>query len=249
MLVRSCTKLREDTPITNARGVFSDVLAEYCVAVALFFTKRMLKFRENQANRVWERFNVERLSGKTVGLLGYGSIGRQTAGLFRALGCKVVAADKEQKLSNMIGDPHATTVYDTSNKEELEQFISRCDFIVSSLPATAETYHFCSSGFFKTMKDSAVFISVGRGSTVDESALKRALLQGDIQGAALDVFETEPLPQDSELWGIKSCLISSHNAHYVANWLEESLDLFYTNYDNLTNNAPLVNLVDRRAGY
>ena len=249
-LLEQAIRVAEAVPITNSRGVYSGLLAEYCLAVALYFAKRFEKFRSNQDQRIWERFTVGKLSGETVGLLGFGSLGRATAHLFTAIGATVKAADKAEVARRRQMDPTSVRIYDASNASELHEFLSQCDYVISSLPATPETTHICSLAFFNSMKPSAVFISIGRGQVVDEHALARALTEGVIKGAALDVFEVEPLPTESPLWSLKNCLISSHNAHFIEGWIKDSLELFYLNLEKFINKSfPLKNLVNRSVGY
>lgn len=140
-------------------------------------------------------------------------------------------------------------VWSSENPEGIRTFLSKCDYVVWSLPSTSGTKHCCDSAFFGQMKKSSVFISVGRGDVVDESALAAALSMGTIHGAVLDVFETEPLPRDSPLWGFPNCLISSHNADWIETYFEDSVDIFFDNLERFLGNKPLKNIVERNSGY
>uniref|UniRef100_A0A7S3WB05 D-isomer specific 2-hydroxyacid dehydrogenase NAD-binding domain-containing protein n=1 Tax=Emiliania huxleyi TaxID=2903 RepID=A0A7S3WB05_EMIHU len=179
--------LRE-TPDTlrasNARGAFTSSLAEYALAAALHFNKQVPRCMANRAAGRWERFTMNVLRGKTLGLLGYGSIARATAKLAAAFGMRIIAL--RRNVGGEAGEvvPEATYGYD-----DRAAFFGAADFIVCSLPATGETRHFVGAAAFEAMKESAVFISLGRGDVVDEAALVAALSRGRICGAALDVFE------------------------------------------------------------
>jgi phosphoglycerate dehydrogenase-like enzyme len=136
-----------------------------------------------------------------------------------------------------------------STESDISDFLNKSDFIVCSLPSTPSTSHFCNSNFFSRMRPNAVFISLGRGSAVDESAMVHALERKIISGAILDVFETEPLPESSRLWEMDNVLISCHNADWTGNNLIDSLKVFQQNFERFTTNQPLNNIVDRELGY
>ena len=231
-------------PLTNARGAFSKSLAEYCVAAILYFNKQISRLEENRRARMWDKFTMNTLSGKTVGFLGFGSIAQSTAALCSSLNMKVIGASRSGESSKL-----AERIYSTSDSAGMSEFLLQSDYLVCSLPSTPLTRHYCSSTLFSSMKRSAVFISLGRGDVVDESSLVSALKNGEIAGAALDVFETEPLPQSSELWAFDNVLISSHNADWIASYLEDSVDIFERNLEKIFKGEKLENLVDISAGY
>jgi phosphoglycerate dehydrogenase-like enzyme len=233
-------------PLTNARGVFSHSLAEYCLAGMLYFTKQMKRLEKNREIKKWDKFVMGTLSGKTVGFLGYGSIGQATARHCIGFGMRVIVAKRSLELA-----PGTHPIPDElfSTESDISDFLNKSDFIVCSLPSTPSTSHFCNSNFFSRMRPNAVFISLGRGSAVDESAMVHALERKIISGAILDVFETEPLPESSRLWEMDNVLISCHNADWTGNNLIDSLKVFQQNFERFTTNQPLNNIVDRELGY
>lgn len=234
-------------PISNAKGVFSCSLAEYCLAAILYFNKQIPRLEQNRTQRIWDKFRMNSLAGKTVGFLGYGSIGKATARLCKSVGMTVLAA--KRTLTPLDVDQYSSRICTTDDEDGMTSFLQSCDYVVCSLPATKTTFHFCSTNFFSAMKASAIFISVGRGETVDEDALASALSCGTIAGAALDVFEEEPLSESSRLWTFSNCLISSHNADWIDSYLDDSLELFERNLRRFLVSEPLENLVSRENGY
>ena len=231
--------------LTNAKGAFSASLAEYCITAILYFNKQIPRLMANQRQRVWDKFIMNTVSGKTVGFLGYGSIATATARLCKALGMRVIA------LKNTIADKDdmVDAVWTTNDPVGTRTFFQSSDFVVCSLPATPATQYYCTKSVFAMMKPTAVFLSVGRGEVVDESALVDALKGGTIAGAALDVFAVEPLPSTSSLWTLPNCLISSHNADWIESYFEDSVDIFQRNIHHWLAGEPFENVVNRIKGY
>jgi phosphoglycerate dehydrogenase-like enzyme len=234
--------------ITNSKGVYSQALAEYVMFAAKYFALKTPKLLEYKANKVWEQFPVQKLSGKTMGLLGVGDIGRSVASLAKAYGMTVLGCRRTPTPSNANADPLLDETFPTS---DLAAMARESDFLVVSTPLTEATKHIVDAKLMSVMKPDAVVINVGRGPCIDEKALVEALKKGTIKGAALDVFEVEPLPQDSELWTMKDekVLISYHNANKVENWLQDSFELFFENMRRFLDQKDLRNVVDLNRGY
>lgn len=231
-------------PLTNGRGVFGPALAEFAVAGMLFFAKDLRRLlRQQQASR-WEQFDVAFLRDQTLGVIGYGGIGREVARLAHALGMQVVALRRRAPASE--NDPILQRSF---AREQLHEMLSICDYIVAATPHTPETEGMLGPGEFHFMKSSAVFINVGRGAVVVESALISALNQGTIRGAALDVFEQEPLPPGHPLYAMENVLLSPHSADHTTGWMELAVKQFLANYERFRSGQPLEFLVDKRAGY
>ena len=127
--------------------------------------------------------------------------------------------------------------------------LPECDYVVAAAPLTPETKHMLGAPEFDSMKRSAVVMNVGRGPVIHEAALIEALQSGRIHGAALDVFETEPLPAESPLWGMENVLISAHTADHTKTWLKDAVVFFMEQFERWKNGQPLKNIVDKRAGY
>jgi phosphoglycerate dehydrogenase-like enzyme len=230
--------------ITNSKGVYSQSLAEYVLFAAKYFALDTPKLLKHKANKHWVQFPVQEISGKTICIIGYGDIGRATAVLAKAYGMKVLASRRNPSLSQQ--DPHLDKIYPTS---DLEEMVRESDYVVVSTPLTEATKHIVDAKLLSVMKPTAVVINVGRGPCINEMALVETLKKGTIKGAALDVFEVEPLPQDSELWQMDNVMISFHNADRAENWLENSIQLFVNNMEKYMSGQELENIVDIHRGY
>jgi phosphoglycerate dehydrogenase-like enzyme len=231
-------------PLTNARGVFSRPLGEFVLASILFFAKDLRRMLGSQAAGRWDPFEVEEVHGRTVGILGYGDIGRAAAERVRALGMRVLALRRDAGAS--ASDPLVDDVFPPERRLEL---IARSDYVVLALPATPDTRAFFGEREVATLRENAVLINVGRGSTLDEPALVRALEARRIRGAALDVFEREPLPEHHPFYRLDNVLLSPHTADRTATWRDETLLLFLENLERFRSGQPLKNVVDKGRGY
>lgn len=228
--------------ITNSRGVYGEALGEYVVAAMLYFVKNLARLRDAQARRAWEPFEGERLAGKVLGIVGYGDIGAAIAQRATALGMQVLAYRRRPELS--AGDPNVARLV-----SQLRDAIAPADFVALATPLTPETRHLFGAEQLSWMRANAVLINVGRGQAIDEPALIDALQRGAIRGAALDVFETEPLPATHPFWSMPQVLLSPHSADRVDGWLDRTMELFLANLDRFVRGEPLANIVDPRRGY
>ena len=207
-LHESLIKEGKELVMTNAKGQFSSSLAEYTMMACSYFAKDLPRLLKQQKAKDWNKYDVEELRGKTLGIVGYGDIGRACAKLAHVYGMKIVALRRNPKLS--VSDPLCSVVYGT-DKASLNQLMSESDYIVCSAPSTVETRGMVNADAFNAVKENAVFINLGRGPVVDEDALIEALKNGKLKGAALDVFKEEPLPKENELWSLENVLLSPHN--------------------------------------
>jgi phosphoglycerate dehydrogenase-like enzyme len=231
-------------PLTNARGVFSRSLAELAILGALYFAKKVGDMRSQQVEHRWVDMDVEELHGKTMGIVSYGSIGQATARLAKAFGMTVLAHRRRPELCT--DDPLVDRAF---GPDGLRDMLAGADYVVVCSPLTPETRGFFGKAEIAVMKPSAVFINVGRGAVVDEPALAAALAENRIRGAALDVFATEPLPADSPLWGLDNVLVSPHSADHTPGWVDASMLKFVENFERYAAGEPLLNRVDKKAGY
>jgi phosphoglycerate dehydrogenase-like enzyme len=233
-------------PLTNARGVFKRSLAEFVVLGMLYFYKHVRRLVESQRSQHWDNFMVDWLPGKIMGVVGYGEIGRECASLAKALGVKIYATRRKPELS--ASDPILDRVFPAT---ELHAMLKQVDVVVAAAPLTPETRHILSGPEFEVMKPSALVMNVGRGPVIDEAALVRALQEKRVAGAALDVFEHEPLAGDSPLWEMENVLISPHCTDRTRDpdWLDLSAQCFVENFERFRNGEPLMNVVDKKAGY
>jgi phosphoglycerate dehydrogenase-like enzyme len=229
--------------LTNGRGVFSPALGEFALAAMLFFAKDLARMRRNQRARRWEQFDVEELAGRTVGIVGYGDIGRAVATRARALGMTVLALKRH---AHSAPDPVIEKFF---THGELTALLAASDYVVISTPLTPETRHMISDSAFAAMKPSAVLINIGRGPVVDQAALVRALEGKKIRGAGLDVFELEPIPPGDPIWSFDNVLVSPHCADHTRDWLDNAMRFFLAQYERFRRGEPLANVVEKHLGY
>lgn len=237
--------IESEVILTNGSGVFSPSLGEFVLAAILYFAKDFRRMITNQVAEVWEQFNVAMVSGQTVGIVGYGSIGRAVAARARGLGMNVFAL-RRRTSQNTTEDPLIDLEYGPEQRREM---LSQCDFIVVTLPLTEKTRGFIGDAEFAVMKKSAVIINVGRGPTIDEHAMIRALSENRIRGAALDVFDQEPLPQGHPFYSLQNVLLSPHCADHTPDWTHNAMRFFLAQLQRFNRKETLFNIVDKRLGY
>ncbi len=228
--------------MTNARGVFSGSLGEFAIAGVLFFAKDLRRMLRNQGAERWEPFEVEDVRGRSLGIIGYGDIGRAVASRARALGLRVLAERRGTA-------PADALVHEAYGAERRLELVRNSDYVVLALPATDATRGLFGQAEIAAMRPGAVLVNVGRGSTVDEPALIAALEAGRIRGAALDVFAREPLPAGHPFWRLENVLVSPHTADRTATWRDEAMRLFLDNLGRFLRDEPLRNVVDKARGY
>lgn len=229
--------------LTNSRGVFSPALAEFVTAAVLFFAKDFRRMLASQVARRWDPFDVEEVRGKVMGIVGYGDIGRACAAQARALGLRVLAVRRRLDTG---ADPFAERVVAPDQRLEV---LAASDYVVVAAPLTPETRGLLGERELRAMKPTAVLVNVGRGPVVEEKALVRALEAGWIRGAALDVFEREPLPPEHPFYTLPNVLLSPHCADHTAGWLDRAMDVFLDNFARFLRGEPLLNVVDKKRGY
>jgi len=240
-----CPELIESpVPMTNGRGSFSQSLGEYVMCGALYFAKDLPRMLRSKAARHWDTFDVLELSQQTMGIVGHGDIGRAIARRAKAFGMKVFALRRD--VTPRAGDEDVDQVFANA---DLHQMLPLCDYVVAAAPLTPQTKHMLSTAEFALMKPTAIVMNVGRGPVIDEAAIAIALESKQIRGAALDVFEVEPLPKESPLWDMENVLISYHTADHTKDWLDDAVSLFMEQFARWRKGEPLKNVVDKRAGY
>ncbi|MFF4598894.1 D-2-hydroxyacid dehydrogenase [Amycolatopsis sp. CA-161197] len=234
--------VESDVVLTNSRGVFDDAIAEYVLGVVLAFAKDFARSLDLQRAGTWQHRETERVTGKEVLVVGTGPIGRSIARLLRAAGLRVSGAGRRPRT----GDPDFGTVHDSA---ELTKHLPVFDYVVAVAPLTEQTKGMFDAEAFAAMKPSARFVNVGRGELVVTSDLVAALRGGQIAGAALDVFDTEPLPGDSPLWTMPDVLLSPHMSGDFLGWRSTLVEVFTANFRRWVAGEPLHNVVDKRLGY
>ena len=236
--------IASDVTMTNGSGVFSPSLGEFALAAILYFAKDFRRMVRNQMAGAWEPFDVLPISGQTVGIVGYGDIGRAVATRVRGMGMNVLAVKRHVSPQN--SDPLVDQIYTPDRRVDM---LSRCDYVVVAAPLNAETRGLIAEAEFAAMKPSAVIINIGRGPVIDERAMIKALLESKIKGAALDVFDEEPLPEKHPFYKLENVLLSPHCADHTPDWLDNSMRFFITQFERFRRGEPLLNVVDKKLGY
>lgn len=231
-------------PLTNARGVYAESLGEFVLTACLYFAKDIRRLRRQQAEHRWEQFEMNVVAGKTMVILGYGEIGRASARRAHAMGMRVFGIRRRPELS--AGDPYVEAV---ASFDERERWIKEADYLVVAAPNAPDTHGLVGSSELAAMKPTAVLINVGRGPVVTEAALVDALRHHRILGAALDVFDEEPLPPNHPFYDLDNVLLSPHCADMNPGWLDESVRFFLENFDRFRAGAALRNVVNKELGY
>jgi phosphoglycerate dehydrogenase-like enzyme len=247
--------------ITSLNGVHAVPMAEYALAMIMAFRWRIpqmfrLQTRSEWAKGRWDIFASPELRGSTLGLIGYGAIARELARQAQALGMRVLALNRSGRRRRFegfsqpgIGDPEGFIPETIYRSDELPAMLPECDYVVVLAPLTPVTRHLLDAAAFEAMKPNAIFVNLARGGLVDEKALVEAIRQKQITGAALDVFEAEPLPADSPLWQMEQVIISPHVSGFTPNYDELASDLFAENLRRYVAGEPMLNLVNRERGY
>ncbi len=228
-----------DVTLTNARGIFDGAISEYVLGLILAFAKDLAGTFALQHDQTWRHRETERISGRHVMVVGAGSIGRAIARTVRAAGMHVSGVATHERR----GDPDFDRV---DAAEALPDALSTADFVVVAAPLTAATHGLFDTGAFGSMRRDARLINIGRGAIVNTGALIDALEKGRIAGAALDVFEDEPLPPDSPLWSLPNVIVSPHMAGDFIGWREALSAQFVENFRRWRSGGELFNRVDKR---
>ncbi len=231
-----------DVVLTNSRGVFEGPIAEYVLGIVLTFAKDFAGTFAAQRERRWHHRETERIDGGAVVIVGTGPIGRAAARILRSVGMRVEGIGRTRRDH----DPDFGMVH---GFDQLTRRLPHADFVVSATPLTERTIGMFNASTLAAMKPSARLINVGRGALVVTEDLVAALRNGVIAGAALDVFDTEPLPASSPLWSMPTVLVSPHMSGDFAGSLPVLAELFVDNYRRWLSGNPLRNVVDKRLGY
>jgi phosphoglycerate dehydrogenase-like enzyme len=240
--------LNSDIIITTASGVHPKPIAEHVFALLLSWTRRINIALRGKFERKWNRDEIkwcEELTGKTMGIIGYGKIGQEIGRIAKSFGMKVIGVKRDiNQKDDMVFLPDELFSY-----KDLHEVLRRSDIIVLVLPLTSETKDLIGEEEFKVMKKDAIFINVGRGKTVKEDALVKALENGQIQCALLDVFYEEPLPEESPLWNLENVIITPHIAGMTPYYDDRLVEIFIHNLKNYPKVSRMLNVVDKSLGY
>lgn len=228
--------------LTNIKGIHGRPMSEYVMSIVLYVTRDMGRFIRDQKKHIWNRENlVDEAYGKTMAIFGAGTIGKAVAEKAKAFGMHVIGVNT----SGIRKAPFDETVTLT----EKDKVLKKSDFVILLLPVTKETYHCIGQDELEQMNTSAWLINIGRGSLVDTDALMTALRKNSIAGAALDVFEEDPLPEDHPLWEMDNVLITPHLSAKTIHYLDRCIDKFERNLQFYENGKSMPFQVDMKKGY
>lgn len=227
--------------IANGRGISGGVMAEHALAWMLHFARRVPRNAQQQARHEWRMYAPGSLEGGTLGILGMGAIGQALAERAKAFGMRVLGTQRTPRAC-----PWADEVL---GPEATERVLSESDFVVVILPLTPETKGSLGAAVLEKLRPEAVLVNMARGGIVDEVALATMLREERLRGAALDVFDEEPLPASSPLWDVPNLVVTPHVAGFSRDYLPQSFAIFADNVLRLERGDPLHNEIDRARGY
>ncbi len=220
--------------VTNSSGVHPIPISQHVFAFIFMFARGLhishrIQVDEKKWLRTYDTFPIIEMQEQTIGIVGFGRIGKEIDRLAKQLGMRVLVV--------------------TSREGDLDALLKQSDYVVDALPSTPTTQKFFNKEKFAKMKKSAYFINIGRGKTVDEKALIEILQKGEIAGAGLDVFEEEPLPETSPLWNLKNVIITPHYSGWTPHYMDRVVEIFCLNLKAYLGDKPMPNLVDKKKGY
>lgn len=227
--------------LTKSSGVHGTSIAEYVVGSILFFAKSFDRYVAQGARREWSRHWMDKIDGKSVLIVGLGHVGTEIARRCSAFGMRVAGVQRTPRPSPFVDAVHPMEVVDG--------LLGDVDYLVVALPLTRETRGWMSGSRLARLKENAVVVDVSRGGVVDHSALLERLEAGLLRGAALDVFEAEPLPADSPLWARPNVLVTPHVSGTTPNYIERAMEIFLDNFTAYREGRPLTTPVRPEAGY
>ena len=243
--LRAPTLANSEIAVTTSSGVHAGPLSETVVGAIIALSKGFPQAMRRQAAHEWTRYTPEDVAGKTVGIIGAGKIGTAIAEKCRALGMRALGVRRSPPPELVAVSPFEREV----GREGLSEVLAASDYVVLCAPRTPETVGMLGADQFAVMKPGARFINVARGDLVDEAALIRALQSDHLGGAYLDVFEREPLPDDSPLWDMPNVMITAHSGAGSTDRDERVVQIFVENVRRYLDGTPMLNLYDRSRGY
>ncbi|WP_309073422.1 D-2-hydroxyacid dehydrogenase [Paenarthrobacter sp.] len=234
--------INSDVAYTNSRGVLSRAIAEFALGFVLDIAKDAQGSLRLQQGRRWQHRVTRKIQGQRVLVVGTGSIGREIAALFRAVGLRISGAGR----SSRPGDEYFEEIH---SSRDLALVARDFDYVVLAAPLTDDTKHLVDADVLSAMNPTAHLINVGRGELVDTDALVGALRSGSIAGAALDVVHPEPLPKEHPLWSMDNVILTPHMSGDTEEYLDDLGKLFLENLWRYNRGEPLQNVVDKRLGF
>jgi phosphoglycerate dehydrogenase-like enzyme len=251
----------EEIVFTNMSGASIPQIAEYVLAMMLALGRKLPAMMDFQDKAEWprdrfDRFTPRELRGSTVGIVGYGSIGRELARLLQPFDVQILASKRDVRhpeddgyVPEGLGDPKGHLFHRLYPVEALRSMLKECDFVAVAVPLTEDTENLIGEEELRAMKSSAYLVDVSRGGIINPKALLSALQENRIAGAALDVFAEEPLPSNSPFWKLSNVIITPHIAGQSAYYDARAMTLFVENLSRYLEDKPLLNRFDPQKGY
>lgn len=227
--------------ITKSSGVHAAPMSEYALGAMLYFAKQFDRFTEQSRRTAWDRAWLDELTGRELVVLGMGGVGAAVAERARVFGMSVRGVARSARSDGTLGPIFGL--------EDLPVLLENADYVVVTLPLTAETAGLVGTSFFAALKTRAVLVDMSRGGVTSEAALIAALDDGTLRGAAIDVFETEPLPENSPLWNRPNVLLTPHVSGTTPHYLERALEIFLQNAAHIRSGETPTTPVDTTHGY
>lgn len=229
--------------LTNARGVHTIQMSEFTLSLMLQWVRKANQLHERQQSKIWDnQVRFEELHGQTIGIIGAGVIGEAVARKAKAFDMTVIGLNRS-------GTPQPAFDMTVHGEDGLTYLLSHSDFVVLLLPSTAKTQRFLNKEHLNLMKPNAFLINLARGDVIDENDLILSLQEGKLAGAALDVFEQEPLPSTSPLWSMDNVILTPHIAGASAHYTERVSSIFYHNVRAMLDGGEMMNVVNLTEGY
>lgn len=233
---------KRNIQLTNVKGIHGVPMSEYVMSMVLYVTRDMARFVRDQKQHVWNRNDlVDEVNGKSIAIFGAGTIGTEVAKKAKRFDMRVIGINTDGRVHEPFDD-----MFTLADKNEV---LAQSDFVVLLLPVTEETYHCIGLKELREMKREGYLINVGRGALVDTEALISELRKKTIRGAALDVFEEDPLPKDHPLWDMENVFITPHLSAKTVRYLDRCIEEFAVNLKDYQIGEPMTHQVDVEKGY
>ncbi len=236
--------LERDFTITTMSGVGAAPIAEYCMGVMVMLEKGLHQTMRDQVEHRWEFRFAGQLQGKTCGIVGLGAIGRELARRAQAFGMRVVATRRRAQRGE--SEPNVDLLLPA---RDLHQLLAEADYVNLCVPLTVETNGMLGAEELARMKPEAAIVNIARASVIDREALLEALRTERIAGAALDVHDPEPLPEDSPFWDLPNVIVTPHRSGAIHGYFDRAAEFFAANLQRYARGEPLLNVVGRERGY
>jgi D-2-hydroxyacid dehydrogenase (NADP+) len=228
--------------LTNGKGIAGTFMAEYVISMMIMLARNLKIVEKNSENKIWNNnITQDQIFGKTVGILGLGSIGSKIAKNSKLLGMRVIGLKRTKTEVDYVDKVYTG--------DEMGEIFSLSDYIVNVLPLTEKTQKIIDCKYFSLMNSESYYINIGRGKTTNEEDLIKALKENKIKGAALDVFYNEPLPKDNPLWDMKNVIITPHLSGISKIYIEKALDNLIPNFEAYRDNKKMNNIINLEMGY